>query len=88
MSEEKIWEYVLYGGEDFQLVLCLSPKLAYELVQRLDQDAAIIGTITDGSTVILRHTQRDKPEGLHSTNQSQQKYPDQVLTLDQGFQHF
>ncbi|WP_088243796.1 thiamine-phosphate kinase [Calothrix rhizosoleniae] len=88
LSEEKIWEYVLYGGEDFQLVLCLSPKLAYELVQRLDQDAAIIGTITDGSTVILRHTQRDKPEGLHSTNQSQQKYPDQVLTLDQGFQHF
>ncbi len=88
LSEEKIWEYVLYGGEDFELVLCLPPKLAHELVQRLDQDAGIIGTITDGSTVILRDGQTDNPGALGSINQSHQKHPDRVLNLDRGFQHF
>ncbi|MDJ0799366.1 MAG: thiamine-phosphate kinase [Calothrix sp. MO_167.B12] len=88
LSEETIWEYVLYGGEDFELVLCLPPKLAGELIQKLNGDAAIIGRVTDGTTVILRHTPRDKPEALHSTNQSDQEYLDQVLTLNRGFKHF
>jgi thiamine-monophosphate kinase len=71
----------LYGGEDFQLVLCLPAKSANELVERLNQDAAIIGIITDGSAVILRDTQS-------FTNQSPEKHPDRELTLDRGFQHF
>ena len=74
LTPEKALEYALYGGEDFELVLCLTELLAHTLVSKLGESAAIVGTITTGSQVIL-HDQ-DK------------KFPDQVLTLDQGFQHF
>ncbi|MFM7406601.1 MAG: thiamine-phosphate kinase [Cuspidothrix sp.] len=74
LTPEKSLEYVLYGGEDFELVLCLPPELALALLQKLGTGAAIIGHITPDSTVILHH---EKPE-----------IPDQVLTLSQGFQHF
>lgn len=67
-------EYALYGGEDFELVLCLPPKTAQDLVQRLGKDAAIIGTITTDSTVKL----------IDQTGET----PDEVLTLNRGFQHF
>ncbi|MDJ0734800.1 MAG: thiamine-phosphate kinase [Nostocaceae cyanobacterium] len=70
----QIIEYALYGGEDFQLVLCLPTEPAYELVRRLDQPAAVVGKIIEGSQVILRD---------HN-----QELPDQVLNLSQGFQHF
>ncbi|WP_414548348.1 thiamine-phosphate kinase [Anabaena sp. CCY 0017] len=74
LTAEKSLEYALYGGEDFELVLCLPEVLAQNLVTKLGESAAIVGTITTGSQVIL-HDQ-------------QQKFPDQVLTLGQGFQHF
>ncbi|MBD2495618.1 thiamine-phosphate kinase [Nostoc sp. FACHB-280] len=74
LKPEQAIEYALYGGEDFELVLCLPPTQANTLVQQLNQDAAIIGTITSGSQVLL-HDQY-------------QKIPDQVLSLSQGFQHF
>lgn len=74
LTKEKALEYALYGGEDFELVLCLPQNLANILVQQLNPGAAIIGKITPGSQVLL-HDQ-------------QQKIPDQVLTLSQGFQHF
>jgi thiamine-monophosphate kinase len=74
LTPEKSLEYALYGGEDFELVLCLPPKPALALVQKLGTGAAIIGTITPEPTVILHH---EKAE-----------IPDQVLSLSQGFQHF
>ncbi|MBD2592732.1 thiamine-phosphate kinase [Nostoc spongiaeforme FACHB-130] len=74
LKPEKAIEYALYGGEDFELVLCLPPTQANTLVQQLNQGAAIIGTITSGSQVLLRD--------------QQQKIPNQVLSLSQGFQHF
>lgn len=74
LTKEQALEYALYGGEDFELVLCLPKEPADELVQQLGQGAAIVGEITEGSTVILRD-----PD---------QEFPDQVLTLSQGFQHF
>jgi thiamine-monophosphate kinase len=74
LTPEKSLEYALYGGEDFELVLCLPPETALALVQNLGTGAAIIGTITPGSNVILHH---EKAE-----------IPDQVLSLSQGFQHF
>jgi len=40
----------------------------------LGQGAAAIGEITNGSTVVLRD--------------QKQEFPDQVLSLSQGFQHF
>nr|WP_238361200.1 thiamine-phosphate kinase [Iningainema tapete] len=73
LTKEQALKYALYGGEDFELVLCLPKEPAYALVQQLGQGAAVVGTITEGSTVILRH---------------QCENPDQVLTLSRGFQHF
>jgi thiamine-monophosphate kinase len=74
LTPEQALEYALYGGEDFELVLCLPPATAYTLIQQLNQNAAIIGTVTSHPQVIL-HTQ-------------QEKIPDRVLSLSQGFQHF
>ncbi|MCW5312597.1 thiamine-phosphate kinase [Nostoc sp. KVJ3] len=74
LPEEQALAYALYGGEDFELVLCLPQELALALVQHLDRGAAIVGKITTGSTVLLHDKQK--------------KFPDQVLSLSQGFQHF
>jgi thiamine-monophosphate kinase len=74
LQPDKILEYALYGGEDFELVLCMSKELADALVPQLENSAAVIGTITDDTNVVLR----DK----------NCKFPDQVLNLSQGFQHF
>jgi thiamine-monophosphate kinase len=74
LTREKALEYALYGGEDFELVLCLPKEPAYALVQQLGEGAAIVGEITDGSTVVLRDQNRE--------------IPDQVLSLNRGFQHF
>nr|WP_225225860.1 thiamine-phosphate kinase [Komarekiella delphini-convector] len=74
LTKEQALEYALYGGEDFELVLCLPQKPAYDLVQQLGQSAAIVGRITSQSTVML--------------HDEEEKFPDQVLSLSQGFQHF
>ncbi|MBD2504987.1 thiamine-phosphate kinase [Anabaena azotica] len=74
LTSEQALNYALYGGEDFELVLCLPPEAAKTLVQQLGQDAAIIGSITSDTKVLLHH--------------QNQKIPDQVLNLSQGFQHF
>jgi thiamine-monophosphate kinase len=74
LSPERSLHYALYGGEDFELVLCLPPPAAFTLVQKLGAGTAIIGTITPDSTVILQN--------------ENEKIPDQELSLSQGFQHF
>ncbi len=74
LTPDQALKYALYGGEDFELVLCLPQELASALVQHLGEGAAIAGRITAGSTVILHDEQK--------------KFPDQVLSLSQGFQHF
>ncbi|WGT67440.1 thiamine-phosphate kinase [cyanobacterium endosymbiont of Epithemia clementina EcSB] len=74
MSPEEALYWTLYGGEDFELVLCLPLELAKKLVKRLRNGAAIIGTITEEPNVILVD--------------NQERYPPQKLTLTQGFQHF
>ncbi|BAY85509.1 thiamine-monophosphate kinase [Calothrix parasitica NIES-267] len=74
LTQEQALKYALYGGEDFELLLCLPEKAAHELVEKLGNNAAVIGTITDRDKVLLR----DKNE----------KIPDQVLNLNRGFQHF
>ncbi|MCF2145429.1 thiamine-phosphate kinase [Desmonostoc muscorum LEGE 12446] len=74
LTPEQALEYALYGGEDFELVLCLPQEPASALVEYLGEGAAIVGRITPGSTILLHDEQK--------------KFPDQVLTLSQGFQHF
>ncbi|MBN3878956.1 thiamine-phosphate kinase [Nostoc sp. JL23] len=74
LTPDQALKYALYGGEDFELVLCLPQELALVLVQHLGEGAAIAGRIIAGSKVILHDEQK--------------KFPDQVLNLSQGFQHF
>ena len=74
VSLDQALEWALYGGEDFELVLCLSPEPAKALVEQLGEGAAIIGNITTGKEVWLRD--------------STGTYADEQLTLRRGFQHF
>ncbi|BAU65130.1 thiamine-monophosphate kinase [Stanieria sp. NIES-3757] len=71
---KQVWEWIFYGGEDFELVLCLPSQFAQALVNQLNADAAIIGQITAEKQVVLIDS--NKPNFS------------QVLTLAEGFQHF
>jgi thiamine-monophosphate kinase len=66
--------WALYGGEDFELVLCLEPNAAQALVKQLGEGAAIIGTITAASEILL----------VDATDY----YASEVMSLEKGFQHF
>ncbi|MFP4007100.1 MAG: thiamine-phosphate kinase [Spirulinaceae cyanobacterium] len=61
VSPETALDWALYGGEDFELLLCLLPDLAAELVRQLGGNAAIVGTITSDRAVQLRHTDSLQP---------------------------
>ncbi|OLT61003.1 thiamine-monophosphate kinase [Moorena bouillonii] len=74
VSPEQALDWALYGGEDFELVLCLPNETAEELVAQLGEGAAVIGKITSGNQVWLK----DKTG----------TYADQLLSLNKGFQHF
>lgn len=73
-SKEQVWDWALYGGEDFELVLCLPQPLARAFVEKSAAGSAIIGYITSGTEVCLRDSR-----GI---------YADELLTLSRGFQHF
>ncbi|PZV14867.1 MAG: thiamine-phosphate kinase [Leptolyngbya sp.] len=73
VGAEQATKWVLYGGEDFELVLCLPTDLAMKLVDQLDQ-SAMIGIITAQPDVWL-------VDSSHT-------YPDERLSFEQGFQHF
>jgi thiamine-monophosphate kinase len=64
----------LYGGEDFELVLCLPTAIALELVQMIGTVAAIVGTITRSPEILLIDDQ-----GL---------LPPMQIDRQAGFQHF
>lgn len=74
VSPEQALDWTLYGGEDFELVLCLPTEPAEALVKQLGAGAAIIGTIMRGQQVWL--------------TDSEGNYADEPLTLSKGFQHF
>ena len=67
-------EWVLHGGEDYELVLCLSPEFAAGLIANLGVNATIIGKIVKNTAIKLINT-----EGLVS---------EQTLNIGKGFQHF
>jgi thiamine-monophosphate kinase len=73
VSPEQALNWALYGGEDFELVLCMPLQTAPVLVKRLGEKAAIVGEIVADTEVVLCHTNEN---------------PDQVLSLRRGFQHF
>ncbi|HIK45609.1 MAG TPA: thiamine-phosphate kinase [Leptolyngbyaceae cyanobacterium M65_K2018_010] len=68
-------DWCLYGGEDFELLLCLPAAIAQSLELQLGQGSAIIGQVTQASSVIL------EPDPAWSTSGLE-------LTFTGGFQHF
>lgn len=74
VSPEQMWDWILYGGEDFELVLCLPSEPAKALVEQLGEGAAIIGQITTEKEVWFRDSRGTEA--------------DELLTLKRGFQHF
>lgn len=50
---ETAWDWMLYGGEDFELVLTMPLAVAKDLVKYLGGEAAIIGRVTANSESIL-----------------------------------
>ena len=74
VSSSQAEEWIFYGGEDFELVLCLPEDLALSLVKKIGNGAAIIGKITSQTEIIL-----DKPKN------SNFKY---LSPLKASFQHF
>lgn len=64
--------WALYGGEDFQLVLCLPQATADQLLQQFPGDCAMIGTITAEKTIEMHNANGEK----------------QLLSRSQTFQHF
>ncbi len=74
VSPETALDWALYGGEDFELVLFLPIANAELLVEKIGNGAAIIGITTDSTDIWLTDS-----SGI---------YPDIVLKLDRGFQHF
>ena len=74
VGEKTAWEWLLYGGEDFELVLCLPKQYADRLVKQLGNDAAIIGKITQNKeTIVVDNLDRPNKE---------------ILNISKGFQHF
>ncbi|RMF20457.1 MAG: thiamine-phosphate kinase [Cyanobacteria bacterium J083] len=51
--QDLVWDWILYGGEDFELILTLPPAQAKILVNVLDKDAKIIGEVTAESKILL-----------------------------------
>ncbi|MGI0488097.1 thiamine-phosphate kinase [Pantanalinema rosaneae CENA516] len=74
VAPEQAIDWALYGGEDFELVLTLPPAQAQILISQLGKGAAIVGTTTSEPGVWLV----DPAD----------RFPDQPLTLESGFQHF
>ena len=74
VSTEKALNWALYGGEDFELVLFLPMATAQLLVEQIGDGAAIVGIATDSTDIWLTDS-----SGI---------YPDAILKLDRGFQHF
>jgi len=74
LNDATALEWCLYGGEDFELVLCLPAETALELLPVLGPAASIIGTVEAGSDVLLVDDVGDQP--------------DLTLTWESCFQHF
>ncbi|MBF2083492.1 thiamine-phosphate kinase [Thermoleptolyngbya sp. C42_A2020_037] len=73
VGEPQAIAWALYGGEDFELVMCLPRAIAQALQAQLP-GSAIVGDIVPGRDVILRDETGETP--------------DETLSLDRGFQHF
>ena len=74
LSPSQALDWALYGGEDFQLVLCLPLSQAEKYVEKMGGGATIIGMTSPDSQILL--VDRTQP---------QTEIP---LVLNKGFKHF
>lgn len=74
-SPQQALDWALYGGEDFELVLCCEEAIAHALLHILKPPACIIGRLTAF------------PHEVRVTDPSGQ-FPEERLSMDFGFQHF
>jgi thiamine-monophosphate kinase len=74
LAPDSALQSALYGGEDFELVLCMPENIADRLVHSLGQGAAIIGKIAQQLNISI----------VDLTHQ----HPTINLDLCSGFQHF
>jgi thiamine-monophosphate kinase len=73
VSNQQAIDWALYGGEDFELVLCLPIEQAQQWIEQM-KGSAIVGEITADPIVQL----------IDSSGE----FEPRSLNLDQGFQHF
>lgn len=73
VTQDRAREWLLYGGEDFELVLCLPLNWAASLLSKLASEAQIIGKIVSQPGIQI----------VEGNSKSQQR-----LNLSKGFQHF
>ncbi|MBU6229162.1 MAG: thiamine-phosphate kinase [Cyanobacteria bacterium REEB459] len=72
---EQAMDWCLYGGEDFELILCLPRTIAQALQAYLGPESALLGQITREPAVILQSSRQPRHPGIE-------------LSLSRGFQHF
>ncbi|MGF1589159.1 MAG: thiamine-phosphate kinase [Pleurocapsa sp.] len=77
-GDKTAWEWMFYGGEDFELVLCLTHHFASNLVKELGENAVVIGEITANEKIKLVNSQNYSTADILNLN----------LNLNKGFQHF
>ncbi|QQE64699.1 thiamine-monophosphate kinase [Leptolyngbya sp. BL0902] len=76
-------QWCLYGGEDFELVLCLPASIAQALSRDLGGSATVIGRTTAQPAIRLQGVS-SSPDSVSSAGSG-----DGIeLSFDQGFQHF
>jgi thiamine-monophosphate kinase len=73
-DQNTAWHWTLYGGEDFELILCVQPELAQILTHKYPAQFMTIGKITKNSEIDL----------IDSKN----FYPKVLLTQTEIFNHF
>ncbi|MGB7416124.1 MAG: thiamine-phosphate kinase [Thermosynechococcaceae cyanobacterium] len=74
IAPEQALDWALYGGEDFELVLCVPATAAESIISLLGKNAQMIGQIVEDKTVqLIDPTRAVSPRSL---------------SLKQGFQHF
>lgn len=87
---EQARQWTLYGGEDFELVLCLPFSVAVILTNRLGTNANIIGRIIPENKVILNYqkNQQDGDRKLEEQTRSCHQNFREISITDSAFKHF
>ncbi len=73
-SSEQATRWTLFGGEDFELVLCLPFPLAATLVNSLGTNANIIGRVISEEKVILNYKKSRNPIKISISNSEFQHF--------------